>query len=187
MLLILIILTTTVFFCHSLIRFCMMIIHPPPDAEPEHPRQPGMVGPGGYATPVVPIRVALARDEEAAGIESDATKVPPPAYGLWRESVVSGNQPFSQQHLTTHQRMDPNRIYWQRNEEVSLSRQSSQTAGPSQSRPSTARPPSYISEDGVGYVVEAEPRSIAPTTEVPLPLHPSERGRLPVWPMPSIR
>lgn len=47
-----------------------------------------MVGPGGYAEPVVPIRVNLARDEEAAGIENDATKVPPPAYGLWRESVV---------------------------------------------------------------------------------------------------
>jgi hypothetical protein len=36
----------------------------------------------------MPIRVALARDEEAAGIESPATKIPPPAYGLWRESVV---------------------------------------------------------------------------------------------------
>lgn len=31
----------------------------------------------------------MARDEEAAGIESDATKMEPPAYGLWRESVVS--------------------------------------------------------------------------------------------------
>jgi hypothetical protein len=47
-----------------------------------------MIGPGGYANPQTPIRVALARDEEAAGIESEATKVPPPAYGLWRESVV---------------------------------------------------------------------------------------------------
>jgi hypothetical protein len=43
---------------------------------------------GGYANPDQPIRVALARDEEAAGIESLATKLPPPAYGLWRESVV---------------------------------------------------------------------------------------------------
>jgi hypothetical protein len=31
-------------------------------------------------------------------------------------------------------------------------------------------------------VIEAAPRSIAPTTDVPLPPHPSERGR--VWPMP---
>lgn len=43
----------------------------------------------GYAIPAQPIRVVLARDEEAAGIESEATKLKPPAYGLWRESVVS--------------------------------------------------------------------------------------------------
>lgn len=39
------------------------------------------------------------------------------------------------------------------------------------------RPPSYASEDGVAYVIEAQPRSIAPTSEVPLPVHPSEAGR----------
>lgn len=38
------------------------------------------------------------------------------------------------------------------------------------------RPPSYVSEDGVSYVVNAAPRSIAPTTDVPLPPHPAERG-----------
>lgn len=76
------------------------------------------------------------------------------------------------------QRVDPNRIFWQRNQEAELQRQNS--ASRAESRPSTAhRPPSYISEDGVDYVVEAAPRSIAPTTDVPLPLHPSERGRLP--------
>jgi hypothetical protein len=87
-LLILIILVTTIFFCHALIRLCMMIIHPPSDDDMENQTLPSMIGPGGYANPVVPIRVALARDEEAAGIESEATKLPPPAYGLWRESVV---------------------------------------------------------------------------------------------------
>jgi len=65
----------------------MMLIHPP--SEPDLEQQlPAMTGPGGYANPEMPIRVALARDEEAAGIESEATKFPPPAYGLWRESVV---------------------------------------------------------------------------------------------------
>lgn len=49
----------------------------------------GKYGHPGYAIPVEPIRVVLARDEEAAGIESEATKLKPPAYGLWRESVVS--------------------------------------------------------------------------------------------------
>lgn len=87
-LLILIILITTIFFCHSLIRLCMMLIHPPGERDLEQ-QLPSMVGPGGYANPQVPIRVALVRDEEAVGIESEATKLPPPAYGLWRESVVS--------------------------------------------------------------------------------------------------
>jgi hypothetical protein len=39
------------------------------------------------------------------------------------------------------------------------------------------RPPSYASDDGVSYVVEAQPRSIAPTTDVPLGPHPAEAGR----------
>lgn len=66
----------------------MMLIHPPDDSDLEQ-RLPSMIGPGGYANPENPIRVALTRDEEAVGIESEATKIPPPAYGLWRESVVS--------------------------------------------------------------------------------------------------
>lgn len=49
----------------------------------------------------------------------------------------------------------------------------------SSSRPhGQRRPPSYASEDGVAYVIEAQPRSIAPTAEVAMPLHPSEAGRL---------
>ena len=57
---------------------------------PEGEQRPRMslIGQGGFANPLRPIRVALACDEEAAGIESEATKFPPPAYGLWRESVV---------------------------------------------------------------------------------------------------
>lgn len=75
------------------------------------------------------------------------------------------------------QRVDPNRIFWQRN--AALEQQNSNPT----ERPTTAnRPPSYISEDGIDYVVEAQPRSIAPTTDVPLPVHPSERGR--VWQRP---
>jgi hypothetical protein len=175
-LLILIILITTIFFCHALIRLCMMLIHPPEDNDLEQ-QLPSMIGPGGYANPEIPIRVALTRDEEAAGIESEATKIPPPAYGLWRESVVSGAFQISlYQHTDELQRVDPNRIFWQRNEAAALERQNS--VGRAGGRPTTAnRPPSYISEDGVDYVIEAAPRSIAPTTDVPLPPHPSERGR----------
>ncbi|KAJ2974617.1 hypothetical protein NUW58_g8603 [Xylaria curta] len=104
----------------------------------------------GYAIPAEPIRVVLARDEEAAGIESETTKLNPPAYGLWRESV----------------RVDPNRIYWQRAQSPpplsstsasSANSDSNETSGTTQ-----RRPPSYASEDGVDYVVDARPRSIAP-------------------------
>jgi len=158
-LLILIILVTTIFFCHSLIRLCMMILRPAREDDIENRFLPpvSLLAVGGYANPPEPIRVALARDEEAAGIESNATKVPPPAYGLWRESV----------------RVDPNRIFWQRNAEAPLQRIDSVR---SDGRPQTAnRPPSYISENGVDYIIEAQGRSIAPTTDVPLPPHPSER------------
>ncbi|EEY18196.1 predicted protein [Verticillium alfalfae VaMs.102] len=48
--------------------------------------------------------------------------------------------------------------------------------------PGASRPPSYASEDGVDYVVEARPRSIAPAAMMemptPQPVHPSEVGRL---------
>ena len=71
----------------------MLALHPPSD----HPRIPSMTGPEGF-TPVRPIRVRLARDEEIAIGSGDgagdpekevsAVSMPPPAYGLWRCSVV---------------------------------------------------------------------------------------------------
>jgi hypothetical protein len=83
-----------------------------------------MRGPAGGFAPVVPIRVHLARDEEivldeevvdgdGSGAEDDEVRgsaaaaaaagglrVPPPAYGLWRSSVVS-RQHASDGHLLT--------------------------------------------------------------------------------------
>ncbi len=91
-LLILIILFTTIFFCHGLIRLCMLIVKPPTEDERRHHQH--MYGAGGYAIPRHPIRVVLARDEEAVGIDSEANKTEPPAYGLWRESVVCEEQPL---------------------------------------------------------------------------------------------
>ncbi|KAI0376180.1 hypothetical protein F5Y04DRAFT_286159 [Hypomontagnella monticulosa] len=159
-LLILVILFATIFFCHGLIRICMLIVRPPREQDEERPPLPRFMEPGGYAIPQRPIHVILARDEEAAGNESTANKLQPPAYGLWRESV----------------RVDPDRLYWQRNDQAP-------TEGSDEvhARPGTAhtRPPSYASDDGVNYVVEARPRSMAPLTDVPLPPHPSEAGRLP--------
>jgi len=66
----------------------MMLIHPP-EQDNGVSGLPEMTGISGYANPRTPVQVTLARDEEAAGIQSEATKYPPPAYGLWRESVVS--------------------------------------------------------------------------------------------------
>ncbi|EQB47187.1 hypothetical protein CGLO_13694 [Colletotrichum gloeosporioides Cg-14] len=119
---------------------------------------PQLVAPGGYAVPREPIRVVLARDEEEEGEVSEAAKAKPPAYGLWRESV----------------RVDPNRIYWQRNPNATSN------DSPSNSREvgSGLRPPSYASEDGVSYVVDARPRSMAPGMTEVLPPHPSEVGRM---------
>ena len=96
-LLILIILFATIFFCHALIRLCMLIVKARKDDQAVangqlHPEMVGP-GPGGYAVPREPIPVVLARDEEAAGIESEATKTGPPAYGVWRESVVRTRPP----------------------------------------------------------------------------------------------
>ncbi|KAI1372557.1 hypothetical protein F4677DRAFT_462883 [Hypoxylon crocopeplum] len=160
-LLILVILFATIFFCHGLIRICMLIIKPPSDDDEERASLPQMMEPGGFAVPRRPIHVILARDEEVAGNTDTTNKLQPPAYGLWRESV----------------RVDPNRLYWQRNDQPPV-----EEVREEQRRPGTAhtRPPSYASEDGVSYVVEARPRSMVPPTDVPLPPHPSEIGRLPV-------
>ncbi|EKJ79424.1 hypothetical protein FPSE_00355 [Fusarium pseudograminearum CS3096] len=151
--LILVILFAAAFFFHGLIRLCLLIIKGNREAALRANRPPRYRGPR-YAVPPVPIPVVLAQDEEAVGGDSEAAKTMPPAYGRWRETV----------------RVDPNRLFWQRNENVDIS----------QLRPTTRsgpRPPSYASEDGISYVVEAQPRSTAPTTDVPLPIHPSEMGR----------
>jgi hypothetical protein len=85
--LILILIFVTIFFSHSLIRLCMLVVKAR-KREAMRAHLPEMVGSEGYAIPQEPIHVVLARDEEVAGVESEATKTGPPAYGAWRESVV---------------------------------------------------------------------------------------------------
>lgn len=169
--LVLVILFATLFFFHGLIRLCITLVRGSRQSA-NRTRLPNY-GSRGYAVPPQPIPVVLARDEEAAGVESTVAKSNPPAYGLWRESVVSPlylNLRVKRAD-ESKQRVDPNRLFWQRNESVSevqprrLSR-----VGP--------RPPSYASDDGVSYVMEAAPRSTAPRIDVPLPPHPSEVGRV---------
>ncbi|KAK4654066.1 hypothetical protein QC762_400800 [Podospora pseudocomata] len=190
-LLILIILFITIFFCHSLIKLCMLVIksrNGTLQSSNSSSREGGVVRPemiqqiapgSGYAIPREPIRVVLARDEEAVGIESEATKLGPPAYGLWRESV----------------RVDPDRFYWARNQatagpggaeggNTSEETLDSGVSSDSSSRGTggVRRPPSYASDDGVSYVVEARPRSMVPpplgSEENAAGLHPVERERL---------
>jgi hypothetical protein len=86
---------------------------------------------------------------------------PPPAYGLWRSSV----------------RVDPNLLHWQRADSSSAAASpmhsrngsiaglplgSSQLPASDASAPLAEqvgpRPPSYVSEDGVSYAIEAAPR-----------------------------
>lgn len=84
--LLLVILFSTVFFCYSIVRLCILLVRGD-RSRPARQRHPHGYN-GVYAMPRRPIRVVLAQDEEISGTESDATKLTPPAYGLWRESVV---------------------------------------------------------------------------------------------------
>ncbi|KAL9116030.1 MAG: hypothetical protein Q9227_000398 [Pyrenula ochraceoflavens] len=163
-LLILIILILTIFFCHVFIRLCMMILSPP---KPQDQIADGGSRGGalGYMNPATPIPVTFARDEELGeqNPQDDPAKAvlrpPPPAYGLWRGSV----------------RIHPDLVHWQRTQ--TQESRSPIEQEPDRARPTTAnRPPSYASDNGVDYVVDVEPRSFAPTED--MPIHPSERGRL---------
>lgn len=95
--LILFILIFTVYFAHSAIRLGIELVKRRRRNSMEGAR-PGQAGRSGFAHPSKPIRVVLARDEELGlgvgeDIEEDKKPMtpvpPPPAYGLWRGSVVS--------------------------------------------------------------------------------------------------
>ena len=71
--------------------------------------------------------------------------------------------------------MNPNLVHWQRTGNTSNEHSPAESSA-GQNRPLLNRPPSYASDDGVDYVVEAQPRSTV--YDVQMPVHPSERGRL---------
>lgn len=139
-------------------------------------RVPSRAGRTGFAEPRTPIRVLMTRDEElglynndheAAEEEtSDITPAPPPpAYGLWRCSVVScrsNPDPSEVKSLTpaSSQRADPNLIHWQSTEQRGR-RQDEAMAMVLARRPRT-RPPSYVSSTGMEEA-----------GSVPAPLHAS--------------
>ena len=84
-------------FCHYLIRLCMLAFEP--RTRFTRKRQPplNVDEEAGFAQPRQPIPVVLARDEQV-GLRDNGTveeedldealPPPPPAYGLWRSSVV---------------------------------------------------------------------------------------------------
>lgn len=82
---VLIVVLTTLFFCYGLMKICLIAVRKDRQARLREEQRLEE----GYAVPVEPIRVILARDEEAAGLDDEVSKVTPPAYGIWRESVVS--------------------------------------------------------------------------------------------------
>lgn len=80
-------------FCHAFVRFVLAIARGP--IVINRSRIPSQLGPGGYAEPERPIPVVLPADEESMaeceGGSQEKLAAPPPAYGLWRSSVVSLN------------------------------------------------------------------------------------------------
>ena len=78
-------------FCHSFVRFILGLARVP--SVTGRNRIPSQIGSGGYAEPERPIPVVLAADEEMMAENGSAAQEkitpPPPAYGLWRSSVVS--------------------------------------------------------------------------------------------------
>lgn len=85
--LILVVILATLFFAYGLVRLCMLVVRGDRKRNGRTQLAPDTIM-GHYAVPNEPIRVTLARDEEAAGMDTQTTKLTPPAYGIWRESVV---------------------------------------------------------------------------------------------------
>lgn len=157
-LLVLVLTVTTLFFFHTLIRLFMDLninlyesrMRRTSDMTEYRDERLGSISsPSGYANPHVPIRINTEFPETISG-----TKVPPPVYGVWKCTV----------------RVHPEGFFWEKAQGERISEQD-----PSPPSPTSAslRPPSYVSDDGVSYIVNAIP----PSQEDTLPPHPSETGR----------
>lgn len=76
--------------------------------------------------------------------------------------------------------MNPNLIHWRRVGLLQREEAPSESNNPDSGQPSSPnRPPSYATEDGVRYVLDAQARCTVPeASSGALPVHPSERGRI---------
>lgn len=97
---IILILFVTMLFCHFLIRLCMLSIRLRDRTKRRVKRVLRPADDEELAQPQTPIPIILARDEEMGlhgtgnGNNSNSpVQPPPPAYGVWRSSVVSAEQP----------------------------------------------------------------------------------------------
>ncbi|KAL4994417.1 hypothetical protein BDV10DRAFT_151344 [Aspergillus recurvatus] len=144
-----ILLTIGVIWCHALCRF-VVAVYQFPNYAVDYTLPIEMTETAGYARPNQPIHVTMAGDEERfteSHSTSSSMKVttPPPAYGLWRTSV----------------RLDPSLLHWQRVENQPAAPQRTERKEENSNRKARGhRPPSYMSDDGVEYVVEAQSRSL---------------------------
>lgn len=84
-------------FCYNIVRLCLTVVRGDKGSSRSQSRRrhanPTEMLKTGYAMPRRPIRVVLAQDEDAVGRDAERNKVTPPAYGLWRESVVRTTYP----------------------------------------------------------------------------------------------
>ena len=81
------ILLSFTFLCYALLRLGIVVVRG--DRSRTADRAQVTVLGHGYAMPRQPIQVVMAQDEEAQRESSEWSKTNPPAYGYWRESVVS--------------------------------------------------------------------------------------------------
>lgn len=140
--LIILTLIVTIVFCHYLIRLCMVCTQNRSRSQIE--RVPSQENEEGFARPRAPIRVILARDEElgfhddeTSGATRETVQHPPPAYGLWRSSVVRKLLTCISLADSNLKRADPNLIHWQRIKQPIPGRTPDLASHPAN------RPPSY--------------------------------------------
>ncbi|PWW75665.1 hypothetical protein C7212DRAFT_205118, partial [Tuber magnatum] len=152
-LLVLTILVATMFFCHALVRLCIMATNPGrfQRLSRNFTRIPSVAGPNGYANPREPIRIH-------APYGADHTKPPPPVYGLWRCSV----------------RVNPDQFYWVRRTSAGVPTTPGGREHSNRDNRTTTRPPSYASDDGVTYALAPHQLRRDP----PRTPHPSEVNQM---------
>ncbi|EEH10854.1 hypothetical protein HCBG_00309 [Histoplasma capsulatum G186AR] len=135
-----------IYFCHSFILFFMLSWRTSPTPLP--PAAPKAVSTLEYALPDEPIPVILARDEEIM-MEVDSNNrngsskhlgglaPPPPAYGLWRDSV----------------KINPNLVHWQRRDPTNSH---GRGTGNDNVHEALNRPPSY--DGDLHRVIDEQPQ-----------------------------